>query len=286
MPSGEYQHIRFDVETNGVATITFNLPQMANAMDLLGVQETLDALRRCERTPDVGAVVLTGAGERAFSAGFNLKEIPFADWKPDEIRSHFETLAMWWHQVLHKIVHLPKPVLAAVNGVAAGVGFGMTLAADMAVAVDSARFLCAWHSIGLANDAATSYTLVKIVGFRRAMEMMLTNRTLTAAEAFDWRILNGVYPRGDFRENVAQIAADLAAGPTHLQAMAKSRFHAGWRQSIEECTELEIENVMASLEDPYFKKTLDEFLGKRGRSDKVKVRLPPSAAGSETTRKG
>jgi enoyl-CoA hydratase/carnithine racemase len=286
MPSGEYQHIRFDVQANGVATVTFNLPQMANAMDLLGVQETLDALRECERRSDIGAVVLTGAGEHAFSAGFNLKEIPFAEWNADEIRSHFETLAMWWHQVLHKIVHLPKPVLAAVNGVAAGVGFGMTLAADMAVAVDSARFLCAWHSIGLANDAATSYTLVKIVGFRRAMEMMLTNRTLTAAEALDWRILNGVYPRADFPESVAQIAADLAAGPTHLQAMAKSRFHAGWRQSIEECTEMEIENVMASLKDPYFKKTLDEFLGKRGRSDKVQVRLPPSTGGSEPTRKG
>jgi len=286
MASGEYERIRFDVQKNGVATITFNLPQMANAMDLLGVQETLDALRQCERRPDVGAVVLTGAGEHAFSAGFNLKEIPFADWKPEQIRSHFETLAMWWHQVLHKVVHLPRPVLAAVNGVAAGVGFGITLAADMAVAVDSARFLCAWHSIGLANDAATSYTLVKIVGFRRAMEMMLTNRTLTAAEALDWRILNSVYPRADFQANVAQIAADLATGPTHLQAMAKSRFHAGWRQSIEECTELEIENVMTSLEDPYFRKTLDEFLSKRGRSDKVQVRLPPSTGGSETTPRG
>ena len=277
MASSEYQHIRFEVEPNGVATLTFNLPRMANAMDLLGVQETLDALRQCEKRSDVGAVVLTGAGEHAFSAGFNLKEIPFADWKPEEIRSHFETLAMWWHQVLHKIVHLPRPVLAAVNGVAAGVGLGMTLAADMAVAVDSATFLCAWHSIGLANDAATSYTLVKIVGFRRAMELMLTNRTLTAAEALDWQILNRVYPRADFQKNVAQIAADLAAGPTHLQAMAKSRFHAGWRQSIEECTELEIENVMESIADPYFKKTLDQFLSKQTRSDKIQVRLPPSA---------
>jgi len=285
MASSEYQHIRFEVETNGVATLTFNLPRTANAMDLLGVQETLDALRRCEKRSDIGAVVLTGAGEHAFSAGFNLKEIPFADWKPEEIRAHFETLAMWWHQVLHKIVHLPRPVLAAVNGVAAGVGLGMTLAADMAVAVDSASFLCAWHSIGLANDAATSYTLVKIVGLRRALELMLTNRTLTAAEALDWQILNRVYPRADFQKNVAQIAADLAAGPTHLQAMAKSRFHAGWRQSIEECTELEIENVMQSIAHPYFKQTLDQFLSKQARSDKVQVRLPPSGGGSADQRR-
>ena len=280
MASREYQHILFDVASNGVATLTFNLPKMANAMDLLGVQETLDALGRCGQRPDVGAVVLTGAGEHAFSAGFNLKEIPLADWEPERIRDHFDTLAMWWHQVLHTIVHLPRPVLAAVNGAAAGVGLGMTLAADMAVAVDSATFLCAWHSIGLANDAATSYTLAKIVGFRRAMEMVLTNRTLTAAEALDWQILNRVYSRADFRKNVAQIAADLAAGPTHLQAMAKSRFHAGWRQSIEECTELEIQNVMASIADPYFEKALHQFLSKTSRSDTVKVRLPPSGGGA------
>ena len=271
-----YQRIRFEIAPNGVATITFNLPEMANAMDLLGVQETLDALRRCEQSAEVGAVVLTGQGEHAFSAGFNLKQIPLKDLDTKEIRGHFETLAMWWHQVLHKLIHLPKPVLAAVNGVAAGVGLGMIIAADMAVAVESATFLCAWHSIGLANDAASSYTLAKIVGFRRAMELMLTNRKLTAGEALDWQIVNRVYAREDFAKNVAQIAADLAAAPTHLQAMAKARFHAGWRQPIEECTSFEIQNVMRSLEDPYFRKTLEQFLRKETRSDKVQVTLPPS----------
>ena len=275
-PAIMYQRIRFEIAPNGVATITFNLPEMANAMDLLGVQETLDALRRCEQSAEVGSVVLTGQVEHAFSAGFNLQQIPLKDLDTKEIRGHFETLAMWWHQVLHKLIHLPKPVLAAVNGVAAGVGLGMIIAADMAVAVESATFLCAWHSIGLANDAASSYTLAKIVGFRRAMELMLTNRKLTAGEALDWQIVNRVYAREDFAKNVAQIAADLAAAPTHLQAMAKARFHAGWRQPIEECTSFEIQNVMRSLEDPYFRKTLEQFLRKETRSDKVQVTLPPS----------
>jgi 2-(1,2-epoxy-1,2-dihydrophenyl)acetyl-CoA isomerase len=271
-----YERIRLEIAPSGVATLTFNLPGMANAMDLLGVQETLDALRRCEQDDKVGAVVLTGEGDHAFSAGFNLKQIPLREAEVGELRGHFETLAMWWHQVLHKLIRLPKPVLAAVNGVAAGVGLGMIIASDMAVAVDSATFLCAWHSIGLANDAATSYTLVKIVGFRRAMELMLTNRTLTAAEALEWQIVNRVYARADFARNVAQIAEDLARGPTHLQAMAKARFHAGWRQSIEECTEFEIENVMKSLAHPYFKERLEHFLRKSSRSDKVQVQIPPS----------
>jgi enoyl-CoA hydratase/carnithine racemase len=100
---------------------------------------------------------------------------------------------------------------------------------------------------------------------------------LTAAEALDWQILNRVYARDDFARSVAQIAADLAAGPTHLQAFAKARFHAGWRQSIEECTQFEIENVMKSIAHPYFHETLDKFLSKQTRSDKVQVSLPPSS---------
>ncbi len=274
MASRDHRHIRVEVEPNGVATITFNLPHAANALDVLGAQETLDALRDCRQRTDVGVVVLTGAGEHAFCAGFNLKEIPSADRPRGEVRSHFEAGAKIWHEILHEMVHLPQPVLAAVNGVAAGAGLGIVLAADLAVAAGNARFLCAWHSIGIANDAATSYTLAKIVGFRRAMEMILTNRTLTAAEALDWQIVNRVYAPVEFRANVAQIAADLAAGPTHLQAMAKSRLHEGWRQSIEECTALEIENVMRSIEDPHFRKTLHGFLHKESRSDKVQVRLP------------
>jgi enoyl-CoA hydratase/carnithine racemase len=92
--------------------------------------------------------------------------------------------------------------------------------------------------------------------------------------------VNRVYSRGDFRKNVAQVAAGLAAGPTHLQAMAKSRFHAGWRQSIEECTAMEVENVMKSIVDPYFKSALDQFLTKQARSNRIQVQLPPSNGNS------
>ena len=129
---------------------------------------------------------------------------------------------MWWHQVFHMIIRIKKPVLSAVNGVAAGSGLGITLCSDMAVCTEDARFLCAWHSIGLANDATTSYSLVKIVGFRRAMELMYTNRMLSATDALDWQIVNRVYSNQEFKDNAAMIAKDLAAGPTHLQGMAKA----------------------------------------------------------------
>ncbi len=265
-----YEKIRLDVD-GGAATITFQIPERANALGRVALQETLHALGACEVREDVGAVVLTGAGEDAFCSGFDLKEIPAGD---DAIREHFDDLALWWHQVLHRIIRLRKPVLAAVNGVAAGGGFGISLAADLAVCAERARFVCAWHSIGIANDTATSYSLARIVGMRRAMELMLTNRTLDAAEALEWGLVNRVYPAAGFAANVARIAADLAAAPTHLQVMAKDRFHMGWRQSVEECTEFEIQNVLDSVTHPHFWPQLERFLTRSGRSDAVQVRLP------------
>lgn len=272
MPGNKYESIELQV-SNGVATIAFNLPQYGNALNLKGVQETLDALHAAEADDSVGAVVLTGRG-KSFCAGFNLKEIPAGELDVEKMSAHFRVLAMWWHQVLHLIIRIRKPVLAAVNGVAAGSGLGMTLCADMAVCKDSARFLPAWHTIGLANDATTSYSLVKIVGFRRAMEWMMTNRTVHAREALEMNLVNRVYDEASFDKNVASIARQLADGPTHLQAMAKEGFHMGWRRSIEEATEYEIQNVMKSVADPYFADSLQKFLKGERKSSQAQVTLP------------
>lgn len=138
----------------------------------------------------------------------------------------------------------------------------------------TARFLCTWHSNGVANDGATSYTLTRIVGFRRANELMLTNRTLGAEEALEWGVVNRLYRGADFDKQVAVIASDLARGPTHLQAMAKARFHEGWMQSIEECTEHEIQNIVDSLAYPYYQERMARYKTRQGRNDSVIVRMP------------
>jgi 2-(1,2-epoxy-1,2-dihydrophenyl)acetyl-CoA isomerase len=272
MANRKYETIEFDVD-GGVATIAFNLPQFGNALPLKGVQELLHALQSAETRDDVGAIVLTGRG-KAFCAGFNLKEIPLDGGDTEAINAHFRVLAMWWHQVLHLITRIPKPVLAAVNGVAAGSGLGMTLCADMAICKDTASFFPAWHTIGIANDATTSYSLVKIVGFRRAMEWMLTNRTISAAEALEWSLVNRIYSDADFERNVVIVARELAAAPTHLQAMAKEGFHMGWRRSIEEATEFEIQNVMRSVAHPHFKASLKKFLSGERKNNKPQVTFP------------
>ena len=273
-----YECIEFNVQ-DGVATIAFNMPKYGNALTVKGVQETFDALHRAEAGEEVGAIVLTGRGH-AFCSGFNLKEIPVAELGAtgevydEAIAAHFRLAAMWWHQVLHLITRIRKPVLAAVNGVAVGSGLGMTLCADIAVCTENARFLPAWHTIGLANDATTSYSLAKIVGFRRALEWILTNRTVGAREALEMNLVNRVYDEASFPGHVAHIARQLAAGPTHLQGMAKEGFHSGWRRSIEEATEFEIQNVMTSLSHPYFAESLRKFLAGERKSSDPQVTLP------------
>jgi 2-(1,2-epoxy-1,2-dihydrophenyl)acetyl-CoA isomerase len=254
----EAQPILLDI-ADGVATITFNRPQAKNSLDVEALSALLTALGTCEDRVDVGAVVLTGAGD-AFCAGVNLKGYSLEN--REELRAGFREVAMWWHQMLHRIVRIPKPVLAAVNGIAVGGGLGIVLASDIAVCNANAKFFASWMANGVANDGGSSYTLSKIVGFRRAMELMLTNRTLTAKEAVEWQICNRMYSNDEFAGNVAKIARQLADGPTHLQAYVKETFHEGWRRSLEECTEYECENILKSLDHPYAAKRLGEF--KRG----------------------
>ncbi len=266
---GDEIKVRLDID-DGVATITFDRPEVKNSLDVGALEQFFQALGTCEDRDDVGAIVLTGTGD-AFCAGVNLKGYDLAD--REKFRAGFREVAMWWHQALHRIVRIPKPVLAAVNGIAVGGGLGITLAADMAVCTDDATFYASWMSNGVANDGGSSYTLAKIVGFRRAMELMLTNRTLDAAEAREWGIVNRVYGRDEFRDNVAVIARDLADGPTHLQGYVKETFHDGWNRSLEECTEYECMNILKSLDNPYAAERLGAFL--RGeRTNRLSVRLP------------
>ncbi|MGD2102717.1 MAG: enoyl-CoA hydratase/isomerase family protein [Acidimicrobiia bacterium] len=252
---------------DGLATITINRPEAKNSLNLAALQELHAALGVIEDRPDVGALVLTGAGD-AFCAGVNLKGYDLDD--REAFRAGFREVAMWWHQMLHRVVRLPMPVLAAVNGVAVGGGLGLTLAADMAICNETARFYASWMSNGIANDGGSSYSLTRIVGFRRAMELMLSNRTLDAAEALEWGIVNRVYEGPLFAEMRDRIGHELAQGPTHLQAMVKETLHDGWRRSLEEATEHECMNILDSLDDPYAAERLAAFA--RGeRTDSIQV---------------
>ena len=267
----EFKNIRLDI-VDSVATLTFNRPEVRNSLDTETLKEIHRAMGILEDNPDAGALVITGAGE-AFCAGVNLKGYSIE--RQEELRTGFREVAMWWHQMLHRVARLPMPVLAAVNGIAVGGGLGLTLVSDMAICNEKAKFYASWMSNGMANDGGSSYTLTKIVGFRKAMELMLTNRTLNAYEAEEWGIINRVYEGEQFTRMTASIARQLADGPTHLQAFVKETFHDGWRRSLEECTEHECMNILTALEHPYAAERLRAFeRGERTNSLQVDMEIP------------
>jgi 2-(1,2-epoxy-1,2-dihydrophenyl)acetyl-CoA isomerase len=264
-------HINLNI-SEGVATIEFDRPELLNASSAQLLRETFEALYSVEYMDDVGAVVVTGKG-KGFNSGFDLKEIP-ADEGKSAIHEHFRLKALYWHTMIHALARIKKPVLAAVNGKAAGGGVGILMACDMAVSVNTATFVPAWMSIGIANDTGSSYSMSRIIGFRRAMEWLLTNRTINAQEALDWGLVNRIYAEDEFQGAVNMIAKDLANAPTHLQAMAKERVHSGWYQPLEECTEYEIQNVLSSVNHPHFIEQLEGFIKKTNKSNTEMVRMP------------
>lgn len=273
MSSSADHHVSVE-QVDGVATIRFVRASKLNAASEQLLLETLEALYRLESDESVGAIVLTGEGP-VFSSGFDLAEVPMDS--AAEIQTHFRMKALYYHAVIHMLARIEKPTLAAVNGPAVGGGLGMSLACDLSVCTDRATFLPAWMSIGIANDASSSFYLPRIVGYRRAMEWLLTNRTLDATEALEWGVVNRVFAEDEFAGRVDEIARQLAAAPTHLQGLVKNRIQEGSSQTLESCTEHEVQNVITSVGHPHFAERLAAFVGKELRSSAVAVDLGASA---------
>lgn len=268
---GPFEEITVEIDA-GVAHLRLSRPERLNAASETLLREMLAALYALESREDVGVIVLSGDGS-AFSSGFDLAEVPLQDGDVEAIRTHFRFKALYYHAVIHMLARIGKPTLAAVSGPAVGGGLGMVLACDLAIADDRATFLPAWMAIGIANDAGSSFYLSRIVGYRRAMEWLLTNRTLGAAEALEWGVVNRVYPVAEFERRVNELAAQLAQEPNHLQAFVKTRVQEGSSQSLEDCTEHEIQNVISSVSHPYFRETLERFRARSGKSDRVAADL-------------
>ena len=263
---------RIDFELrDGVGTITVNRPEKLNACTREMLRLWTERLYECEGDPAVKAVVITGAG-KAFTAGFDLGEVPL-ERGTEAIRNHFRNTSLYWHSVISAIVRIDKPVLAAVNGPAVGGGIGLVLAADLAIASTGASFTPAWFSIGISIDTATSCHLVPYIGMRRATEWIYTNRTLSAAEALDWHLLNRVYPPGEYEKEIRRVARELAAGPTFLYGLAKSLFHRGRTETLETECEFEREGVLRSVTDPAFPPRLRMFLDKQKPSKSLSLDL-------------
>src|SRR5438477_10273672 len=192
---------------DGVATITLNRPDAFNALNLELGRELFHAVLEVDEDPAVRCVVVTGAGT-AFCAGGDVKD--FADNLP-RIGVLVKELTTYLHGAVSRLCRSDKPVIMAVNGVAAGGGFSFAVSWAVVVAVESARFTMAYSKIAATPDGSSSYFLPRLIGLRRALELYLTNRVLSAREALEWGLITRVVPDGELRTSVETLARELAA---------------------------------------------------------------------------
>ena len=215
-----YRKIRLDI-ADAVATVTLADPATLNAASLEMVEELLDAFRKvADPSAGVRAVVLTGEG-RAFCSGANLSDARALGSGGPEAPDLGAALESHYRPFTEALRASPAPVVAAVNGVCAGIGCAFALAADLILASESASFILAFRRIGLVPDGGLTWLLPRIVGKARALEAMLLGDPIPAATAAEWGLVNRVVPDAELPAAAAQLAERLAAGPASLRLMRR-----------------------------------------------------------------
>jgi 2-(1,2-epoxy-1,2-dihydrophenyl)acetyl-CoA isomerase len=240
--------------------ITLNRPEAMNAWNKQFGLDLLAAVQEAAGDDEVRALVITGAG-RAFSSGADLKAGFDAtpSGKPD-VRS---ALTDRYHPIITGIRHMPKPVLAAVNGPAVGIGLSLALAADLVIARESAYFLLAFVNIGLVPDGGSSLFVPERVGFARATEMAMLGERVGARKALEWGLINRVAADDEFDAEVDELAQRLALGPTRSYAGAKRQLNAWLYARMDQQLELEAEIQQESAETGDFVEGVQAFVEKR-----------------------
>jgi 2-(1,2-epoxy-1,2-dihydrophenyl)acetyl-CoA isomerase len=253
------------VRREGAATtIVLDRPEALNAWNRRLGEELLAALREAAADDAVRAVRLTGAG-RAFSAGADLRDVSSADHErtagghPDVGR----LLRERYHPIIELVREMPKPVLAAVNGPAAGIGASLALASDLVVAAESAYLLLAFVNIGLVPDGGSSLLVPSRAGFARAAEMAMLGERIAAPRALEWGLVNRVVPDDAFAAESDALLERLAAGPTRAYAGVKRQLNAWVYGRMADQLELEasIQGEMAASGD--FAEGVAAFLDRR-----------------------
>jgi len=235
---------------DGSATVELNRPEVLNAWNGQFGADLLAALRDVAADDAVRAVIITGAG-RAFSAGADLKDVSGGASTPEGRPDVYTMLTERYHPIMHAIREMPKPVVAAVNGPAAGIGCSLALCCDLIVAAESAYFLLAFVNIGLVPDGGSSVFVPSRVGMARATEMAMLGERVPAAQALEWGLVNRVVADASLTEETQALAKRLAGGPTRSYAGTK-RLVNNWlyaRMGEQLDLEARIQQEMAGNED-------------------------------------
>ena len=230
-----YTALDLDIRDN-IAWITLNRPEQYNALNAAMAKELLDVANRCGTDKRVRAAVLTGTGNKAFCAGGDIGGFAI---KPEELEMRLKEMTTVLHAAVSRFAWMRAPLVAAINGVAAGAGLSVVAFCDLAIAADHAKFTSAYTKLGFTPDGSSTYFLTRLIGTRRAAELYMTNRTLDAAEALDWGLVNKVVPAAELMGEVTALAEQLAAGPTEAFGGVKELLQTAPNDTLESQMERE-----------------------------------------------
>ena len=256
-----YETIDLRVE-NGVAEITLNRPDRLNAWTTQFGDELREAILTDSADPGVRSVLITGAG-RGFSSGADLKEMLEQRAEGGEVPDVGEMLRKRYHPIIKGIRELPKPVVAAVNGPAVGIGCSLALACDLVWAAESAVFGLAFVNIGLVPDGGSTFLVPVAAGKARALEMALLGDPIPAQRALDWGLVNRVVPDSDLMDEARGLAVRLAAGPTRSYAQSKRALNNSFLQIMDEQLDLEADIQAEMVTSSDFIEGVTAFVEKR-----------------------
>jgi 2-(1,2-epoxy-1,2-dihydrophenyl)acetyl-CoA isomerase len=253
----ESDHLLTDL-TDGILTLTLNQPDKLNALSL-AMREGLDrAIRQAERDASTRVVVLTGSG-RGFCSGADVTS--FAPGAAEA--GPGENLRQRMNPLILRIRALEKPILAAINGVAAGAGLSLALACDLRYAAESARLVLSFSRIGLVPDAGSMYFLPRLLGPAKSLELAWLGDPIGAQEAYELGLLNKVVPDAELIGFTQEIAARLARGPAQAQALIKRAFNQAHELPLDRVLEMEAQYQTIASRDPDFAEGVAAFKEKR-----------------------
>ncbi len=246
-----------------VATLTLNRPDALNTLDFEMIDAMVDATAAVAADPDVRCVVVRGAGKH-FMAGGDLRAFATKlDLQPAELQRQFTHTIARLHSAIETLHRMPQPVVAAVHGAVAGFGLSLMCACDLAIATDTAYFTSAYRHIGLTPDGGGSYTLPRLVGVKKAMEIVLLGDRFDAAEALALGLVNRVVPAAELDAAVASIVASLVNGPATAIANGKRLVNASLERTLSEQLQAEATSFGACAASADFAEGVAAFLAKR-----------------------
>jgi 2-(1,2-epoxy-1,2-dihydrophenyl)acetyl-CoA isomerase len=243
---------------NGVATVTLNRPNVFNSFNremALLFQRELDV---CEAAPEIRAIVITGAG-KAFCAGQDLKEVTTPALNP----GFKKIIEEHYNPIIARIRAIEKPIIAAVNGVAAGAGANIALACDIVVASERASFIQAFSKIGLVPDSAGSFFLPRLIGFQKASALMMLGDKVTAEEAITLGMIYKVFSSETFNNEVAALATHMAQMPTKALGLTKKLLNASLSNTLDQQLDLESKLQIEAANSTDYREGVAAFVEKR-----------------------